>query len=99
MSNVWSSVPIHPILTHSCPPQLFPRGGKSKPILFDGPNRSASAFYYWALRNIPHKVKKIYHLEDLPAWIEEVSLLGSHSSMSVRTDGSRRTRTFPALFS
>ncbi|TBU45416.1 hypothetical protein BD309DRAFT_956311 [Dichomitus squalens] len=51
--------------------KLFPRGGKSKPVLFDGPNRSASAFYYWALRNIPHKVKKVYHLEDLPAWIEE----------------------------
>ncbi|RPD58949.1 hypothetical protein L226DRAFT_536484 [Lentinus tigrinus ALCF2SS1-7] len=51
--------------------KLFPRGGQSKPLDFDGPQRSASAFYYWASRNIPHNVKKVYHLEDLPAWIEE----------------------------
>lgn len=51
--------------------KLFPRGGKSKALDFDGPNRSASAFYYWASRNIPHNVKKVYHLEDLPAWVEE----------------------------
>ncbi|KAI1790266.1 hypothetical protein LXA43DRAFT_1017218 [Ganoderma leucocontextum] len=51
--------------------KLFPRGGKSKPLDFDGPNRSASAFYYWASRNIPHNVKKVYHLEDLPAWVQE----------------------------
>ncbi|KAI0794232.1 hypothetical protein C8Q74DRAFT_1247535 [Fomes fomentarius] len=51
--------------------KLFPRGANSKPLDFDGPERSASAFYYWASRNIPHGVKKIYHLEDLPAWVEE----------------------------
>ena len=57
--------------------QLFPRGADSKPLDFDGPQRSASAFYYWASRNIPHNVKKIYHLEDLPAWIEEVRVSAS----------------------
>ncbi|KAJ8496035.1 hypothetical protein ONZ51_g1338 [Trametes cubensis] len=38
---------------------------------FDYPQRSASALYYWASRNIPHNVKKIYHLEDLPGWVDE----------------------------
>ncbi|RDX54098.1 hypothetical protein OH76DRAFT_1061622 [Lentinus brumalis] len=51
--------------------KLYPRGGQSKPLDFDGPQRSASALYYWASRNIPHNVKKIYHIEDLPAWVEE----------------------------
>ena len=57
--------------------QLFPRGAKSKPIDFNAPERSASAFYYFASRNIPHNVKKVYHLEDLPAWIEEVRVSAS----------------------
>ena len=43
-----------------------------KPLDFDYPQRSASALYYWASRNIPHNVKKIYHLEDLPGWVDEV---------------------------
>ncbi|KAJ3530538.1 hypothetical protein NM688_g7692 [Phlebia brevispora] len=51
--------------------KLFPRGSQEKPKLFEHAQRSASAFYYFAARNIPHGVKKIYHLEDLPAWIEE----------------------------
>ncbi|KAI0630893.1 hypothetical protein C8Q77DRAFT_1219695 [Trametes polyzona] len=51
--------------------KLYPRGKQMKPIDFDYPQRSASAFYYWASRNIPHGVKKIYHLEDLPAWVNE----------------------------
>ncbi|KAI8996492.1 hypothetical protein BD414DRAFT_478207 [Trametes punicea] len=50
--------------------KLFPRGKDMKPLDFDYPTRTASAFYYWASRNIPHNVKKIYHLEDLPAWVE-----------------------------
>ncbi|CDO68830.1 hypothetical protein BN946_scf184805.g39 [Trametes cinnabarina] len=49
---------------------LFPRGKDMKPLDFDYPTRTASAFYYWASRNIPHNVKKIYHLEDVPAWVE-----------------------------
>ncbi|OJT07687.1 Thioredoxin domain-containing protein C13F5.05, mitochondrial [Trametes pubescens] len=51
--------------------KLFPRGKDMKPIDFDYPTRTASAFYYWASRNIPHNVKKVYHLEDLPAWVGE----------------------------
>ncbi|TFY70246.1 hypothetical protein EVG20_g2752 [Dentipellis fragilis] len=49
--------------------KLFPRGLESKPILFDTPERTASAFYYWAIRRIPHKVKKLYQPEDVPPWI------------------------------
>jgi len=49
--------------------KLFPRGGRSKPLLFEGPERTGSAFYYWAIRNIPHGVKKIYRIEDIPDWI------------------------------
>ena len=37
--------------------QLFPRGKLEKPIPFEHEERSASAFYYWASRNIPHGVK------------------------------------------
>ncbi|KAI0831892.1 hypothetical protein BC628DRAFT_1311267 [Trametes gibbosa] len=48
---------------------LFPRGKDMKPIDFDYPTRTASAFYYWASRNIPHNVKKLYHLEELPPWV------------------------------
>ncbi|KAI0675581.1 thioredoxin-like protein [Trametes maxima] len=51
--------------------KLFPRGKDMKPLDFDYPTRTASAFYYWASRNIPHKVKKVYHLEDVPAWVDE----------------------------
>ena len=51
---------------------MYPRGARGQPLLFNGPDRTGSAFYYWATRNIPHNVKKIYHLEDIPGWIEEV---------------------------
>lgn len=80
--------------------QLFPRGGKSKALDFDGPNRSASAFYYWASRNIPHNVKKVYHLEDLPAWVEEVcNLRRSVPSCANFFVLGYRTKPLPALFS
>lgn len=51
--------------------QLFPRGASAKPILFEHNERTASAFYYWVIRQIPHGVTKIYNLEDLPAWVEK----------------------------
>ncbi|KAI0690982.1 hypothetical protein BC835DRAFT_1417461 [Cytidiella melzeri] len=51
-------------------PTLYPRGGRGTPLVFDGPERTGSAFYYWAIRNIPHGIKKIYKLEDIPAWVE-----------------------------
>ncbi|KAI0339552.1 hypothetical protein BDW22DRAFT_563975 [Trametopsis cervina] len=50
--------------------KLFPRGGRTKPTLFENMERTGSSFYYWATRGIPHGVKKIYKLEDIPKWIE-----------------------------
>ncbi|KAI0091553.1 hypothetical protein BDY19DRAFT_931045 [Irpex rosettiformis] len=50
--------------------KLYPRGSRGQPLLFDGPDRTASAFYYWAIRNIPHGIKKIYRIENIPEWIE-----------------------------
>ncbi|KAI0317228.1 hypothetical protein OF83DRAFT_1190790 [Amylostereum chailletii] len=54
--------------------KLFPRGKDMKPVLFDGPQRTASAFYYWAIRRIPHKNKKLYHVEDVEPWVNAVRL-------------------------
>ncbi|TFY81505.1 hypothetical protein EWM64_g2507 [Hericium alpestre] len=51
--------------------KIFPRGIDSKPVLFDGEQRTASAFYYWATRRIPHKVKKLYHTEDIAPWVQQ----------------------------
>ncbi|OCH87530.1 hypothetical protein OBBRIDRAFT_796133 [Obba rivulosa] len=51
--------------------KLFPRGEQVQPIEFNGAERTASALYYFANRNIPHGVKKLYHLPQIPTWIEE----------------------------
>lgn len=53
--------------------QVYPRGGLSEPHTFDGPERTGSAFYYWASRAVPHEVKKIYRVEDIPQWVTDVS--------------------------
>ncbi|KAH8104078.1 hypothetical protein BXZ70DRAFT_1052435 [Cristinia sonorae] len=51
--------------------KLYPRGGQVPPLSYDSAERSASGFYYWASRNIPHGVKKIYYVEDIAPWVEE----------------------------
>ncbi|PSR71910.1 hypothetical protein PHLCEN_2v12217 [Hermanssonia centrifuga] len=51
--------------------KLFPRGKTVKPLIFDGAERSATAFFYWGSRNIPHGVKKLYQFGDIPGWIQE----------------------------
>ncbi|KAI5123197.1 hypothetical protein M0805_003964 [Coniferiporia weirii] len=43
--------------------KLFPRGKDMAPVEFDG-ERSASAFFYFAKRGIPNKIKKIRQFED-----------------------------------
>ncbi|THH11515.1 hypothetical protein EW146_g8015 [Bondarzewia mesenterica] len=48
--------------------KLFPRGREVEPITFEG-ERTASSFYYWAIRRIPHKNKKIYYVEDVQPWV------------------------------
>lgn len=44
-----------------------------KPIEFNGPERSASAFFYFASRSVPVKVKKVHHFEDIEKWVKEVN--------------------------
>ena len=55
--------------------KLFPRGSDMEPMLFDGGQRTATAFYYFAERNIPGHSKKIYYIEDIEPWAKEVRLI------------------------
>ncbi|KAI0259416.1 hypothetical protein BC834DRAFT_633336 [Gloeopeniophorella convolvens] len=51
--------------------KLFPRGKDAAPILYDAPTRTASSFYYFAIRRVPHKNKKLYRLEQIQPWVNE----------------------------
>jgi hypothetical protein len=52
--------------------KLFPRGKEQAPILFEHPDRSASAFFYFAARRVPHKNKKLYTVEEIEPWASDV---------------------------
>lgn len=66
--------PVGPVReANSIHPQLFPRGSQVEPMDFTHSERSASALYYWASRNIPHGVKKLYQFEEIAPWVEAVS--------------------------
>ena len=54
--------------------KLFPRGKDQAPILFQHSERTASAFFYFATRRVPHKNKKLYHLEEIEPWVNDVRL-------------------------
>ena len=43
-----------------------------KPVEFNGPERSASAFFYFASRAVPSKIKKIHQFEEIEKVIKEV---------------------------
>jgi len=51
--------------------KLFPRGKEQASILFEHPDRSASAFFYFATRRVPHKNKKLYTVEDIEPWAND----------------------------
>ncbi|KAI0296562.1 hypothetical protein B0F90DRAFT_1745521 [Multifurca ochricompacta] len=51
--------------------KLFPRGKEQAPILFEHPERTASAFFYFATRRVPHKNKKLYTLQEIEPWVNE----------------------------
>ncbi|KAK0188384.1 hypothetical protein F5146DRAFT_932995 [Armillaria mellea] len=51
--------------------KLFPKGNQIPPITYDAPERTASAFFYWASRRVPAVVKKLYNVDDLKPWIEQ----------------------------
>ena len=42
-----------------------------EPVLFQGPQRSASEFFYFAKRGIPDKIKKIPYIEEFEDTINE----------------------------
>ena len=66
-----------------------------KPIEFNGPERSASAFFYFASRSVPVKVKKVHHFEDIEKWVKEVNedILRRRSGLLLTTGhpGHRKT--------
>jgi len=45
--------------------KMFPRGKILPAREFEGPDRTASAFFYFAQRNIPHWIKKIAQYEEI----------------------------------
>ncbi|KAH9986658.1 hypothetical protein BJV74DRAFT_844210 [Russula compacta] len=51
--------------------KLFPRGKEQAPILFEHSDRTASAFFYFATRRVPHKNTKLYSLEDIDPWVND----------------------------
>jgi hypothetical protein len=52
--------------------KLFPRGKEQAAILFEHPDRSASAFFYFATRRVPHKNRKLYTVEEIEPWVNDV---------------------------
>jgi protein disulfide-isomerase A6 len=49
--------------------KLFPRGKEQASILFEHSDRTASAFFYFATRRVPHKNKKLYSVEEIEPWV------------------------------
>ena len=75
--------------------KLFPRGKEQAPILFEHPDRSASAFFYFASRRVPHKNKKLHAVEEIEPWVSNVcpsyfpySVLNSHQLTENRPNAS-----------
>jgi hypothetical protein len=52
--------------------KLFPRGEEQAPILFEHPDRSASAFFYFASQRVPQKNKKLHTVEEIEPWVNDV---------------------------
>jgi protein disulfide-isomerase A6 len=55
--------------------KLFPRGKEQPPILFEHPDRSANAFFYFASRRVPHKNKKLHSVEEIQPWVNNVRFI------------------------
>jgi protein disulfide-isomerase A6 len=52
--------------------KLFPRGKEQAPVVFEHPDRSASTFFYFATRRVPHKNKKLSTFEEIEPWVNNV---------------------------
>jgi len=48
--------------------KLFPRGNQKPAVDFDGPTRTASAFFHWASRLVPNNIKKLNGHDDITNW-------------------------------
>ncbi|KAH9832654.1 thioredoxin-like protein [Rhodofomes roseus] len=51
--------------------KVYPRGGRSKPQSFDSPERTATNFFHWASRSIPHAVKRLDSVSEISGWTNE----------------------------
>ncbi|KZT69295.1 thioredoxin-like protein [Daedalea quercina L-15889] len=51
--------------------KLYPRGGRSKPLSFDSGERTATNFFYWATRNIPHAIRRLDSVSEISGWTNE----------------------------
>ncbi|KAJ7027918.1 hypothetical protein C8F04DRAFT_73426 [Mycena alexandri] len=51
--------------------KVFPRGNQVPPMVYEGAERTASAFYYYATRRIPSSFTKLYRTEEIVPWIEK----------------------------
>ncbi|KAI9510011.1 hypothetical protein F5148DRAFT_1182614 [Russula earlei] len=51
--------------------KLFPRGKEQTPILFEHPDRTASAFFYFATRRVPHKNLKLRTVTEIKPWVND----------------------------
>ncbi|KAH9926988.1 thioredoxin-like protein [Fomitopsis serialis] len=51
--------------------KLYPRGGRSKPLSYESGERTATNFFYWANRNIPHAVRRLDSVSQISGWTDE----------------------------
>lgn len=74
--------------------KLFPRGKTLPPIVYDRPERSGSAFFYFASRRIPKAITKLYQKEEIDPWVTK-----SANSEIPRALLLRKERKDPMLWS
>ncbi len=79
--------------------KLFPRGSEQAPILFEHSERTASAFFYFASRRVPHKNKKLYHFEEIEPWVNDVRLHATYYRPFMHHDVLRISTTYEYCFS
>ncbi|KIY51871.1 thioredoxin-like protein, partial [Fistulina hepatica ATCC 64428] len=51
--------------------QLFPRGNEAPPMTYSSGERTASAFFDWASRRVPHKISRLKQASEIPPWTEK----------------------------
>jgi protein disulfide-isomerase A6 len=51
--------------------KVFPKGKEQNPKVYDGPERTASAMYYFATRAVPVAYTHLYRTNELVPWIEK----------------------------